>query len=54
MICGLPFVLLRDHSYQFSNLCSGIVGTADMRPADMICSENADTKFGNCYVIVVL
>jgi len=32
-------------------LCSGIVGTGEVRPADMLGSEFSGTHIGECYVI---
>jgi hypothetical protein len=51
--CSL-YVLLRAHSFLFSILCSGIVGTGEVRPEDMLRSEFSGTHFGDCYVITVL
>jgi hypothetical protein len=48
---GLPFVLLRFHSFLFSILCTGIVGTGEVRPADMLPSELSGTHVGEYYVI---
>ena len=38
----------------FGILCSGIVGTDEMRPAGMLSSEVSGTSFGECYVLSVL
>ena len=53
-ISGLPYMLLPVHSFQFSVMCSGIVGTGVMRPAGLLGSENAGTIYVECYVIIVL
>ena len=39
MCSRLPYVLLRVHFFLFSVLCSSIVGTGVVRPADMLGSE---------------
>jgi len=45
VVC-LPFVLLRVHSFLFSNLGSGVVDSGEVRPEDMLGSEVSDTHFG--------
>jgi hypothetical protein len=45
------YVLLRVHFFLFINLCSGIVGTDEVRPADMLGCEVSSTQFGECYVL---
>jgi hypothetical protein len=47
-------VPIRVRFFLFSNLCSGILGTGKVWPADMIGSEVSGTHFGECYVITVL
>jgi hypothetical protein len=43
------------HSFlPFISLCSGIVGTAEVRPADMLGSKFSGTHFGECSVIRVV
>jgi hypothetical protein len=50
----LLYELLIVNYFLFIIVCSGIVGTGVMRPADMLGSEVSDTKFGDCYVMTVL
>ena len=38
----------------FISLCSGIVGNAEVRQADMLGTEFSGTLFGECFVIRVL
>ena len=47
-------MLLRVHFFLFIILCSGIVGTGEVRPADMLRSVISSTHFGEYYVITVL
>ena len=47
-------VLLRFHSFLFSILCCAILGTGDVRPADMLFYEVLRTHFGECYVVSVV
>ena len=50
----MTYVQLGVHSFLFSNLCSGIVGTGVARPADMLDFEISGFHCGECYVITVL
>jgi hypothetical protein len=50
----LALCLATLHFFMFSVLCIGIVGTGDLRPADMLGSEISCAHFGECYVIRVL
>jgi len=49
----LPFVLLHIHSFLFSILCSGIVGTGVVQAVDMLGFGVSGTHFGKYYVIKV-
>jgi hypothetical protein len=54
-ICsGSPYKLLHVHFFPFSILCPGIVGTGEVRTADMLGSEVTGTDCAECYVIAVL
>jgi hypothetical protein len=44
------YVLLHVHHFLFSNLFSGIVGSGELRPADMFRSEDSGTHFAEGYV----
>jgi hypothetical protein len=50
----MPYVLLHFHSFLFIILCSGVLGTSVVRPADMLGFEVSGTQFGEFYVITVL
>ena len=51
---GSLYVLLHAHFFPFTSLCSGIVGTAEVRAADMLGSTFSSTHFGECSIIRVL
>jgi len=54
-ICsGSLYFLLHVHFFLFLILRSGIVGTGEVRPAEMVVSEFSESHFGECYVISVL
>ena len=48
------FELLSVNYFLFIIVCSGIVCTGVMRPADMLGSEVSGNQFGDCYIMTVL
>jgi len=50
----LPYALLHFHSFLFSILCSGIVGTGLVQPEGMLGFQVSGIHFEECYVIRVL
>jgi len=50
----VTYVLLGVHSFLFSVLCSGILGTGVAHLADMIGFEISGTHFVECYAITEL
>ena len=46
--------MLRVYSVPFSNLCKGIVGNGEVRPASMLGSDVLGNNFGECYIITFL